>query len=354
VLVARGTSVPRLAEEAPLGSSVTIRLVLDPVWTGITDAIGGGPILVRRGTAVFRANELFTPLQLARNPRTAVAQLGDGRIVMVVADGRRAGYSVGMTNFELAMALVRLGAVTASGLDAGGSSTMAFDGALLNRPSDPGGERSIAGGLFVLYNGVVALPPEQEVVSPNGDAFAESQSLAYKLVRPSRVTVSLVGPDRVARPLDAADKAPGTYRLQWNALTAEGAPEPEGNWRFSVTAVDDQGQQTTADRVFSVNRTLASLRVPATVTVRPKRGGSLRASFRLARPATVTVTVRTPAGALVRTVARRALGAGDQSIVWNGKDGRGRVAYRGRYLLSVHAANAVGRTELASPFSVRR
>ena len=42
-----------------------------------------------------------------------------------------------MTNIELAQTLVRLGAATASGFDGGGSSTLAFDGTLLNRPSDP-------------------------------------------------------------------------------------------------------------------------------------------------------------------------------------------------------------------------
>ena len=116
---------------------------------------------------------------------------------MVVVDGRQPGYSVGMTNFELAQTLVRLGAVTAAGLDAGGSSTMAFDGALLNQPSDPGGERAVSEGLFVLYTGVVAAPPGEPVLSPNGDGAGDVQPLSYKLARPSNVTVSLIGPDRV-------------------------------------------------------------------------------------------------------------------------------------------------------------
>ena len=48
------------------------------------------------------------------------------------------GTRSGMTNFELAQALVRLGAVTGMALDSGGSTTMAFDGTLLNRPSRAG------------------------------------------------------------------------------------------------------------------------------------------------------------------------------------------------------------------------
>ena len=61
--------------------------------------------------------------------------------MLVAVDGRQPGYSIGLTNSELAQALVRLGAVRAMGLDSGGSTTMAFDGAVLNRPSD-GRERS--------------------------------------------------------------------------------------------------------------------------------------------------------------------------------------------------------------------
>src|SRR5207237_6225754 len=100
-------------------------------------------VIVRDGKPVFRANEDFSALQLSpRSPRTAVGQRADGRILLVAVDGRQPGYSVGMTNFELALAMMQLGCVTASALDSGDSTTMAFDGQLLNRPSGPAGERS--------------------------------------------------------------------------------------------------------------------------------------------------------------------------------------------------------------------
>ena len=137
VLVGRGASAGRLASEAPLGQEVIARLVLRPRWEGVVDAVGGGPLIVQNGQPVFRALEMFTSSQLSlRHPRTAVGQRADGRIIFVAVDGRQPGYSTGMTNFELAQTMVRLGAVTASALDAGGSTTMAFDGKVLNRPSD--------------------------------------------------------------------------------------------------------------------------------------------------------------------------------------------------------------------------
>ena len=77
-----------------------------------------------------------------------------------------------MTNFELAQALVRFGAVRGMALDSGGSSTLAFEGAVLNSPSD-GKERAVSTALMLQYYGVYAPPPLEAVVSPNGDGVAE-------------------------------------------------------------------------------------------------------------------------------------------------------------------------------------
>ena len=99
---------------------MTARLILRPQWGGVVDAVGGGPLIVQNGQPVFRALEDFSSSQLSlRNPRTAVGQRADGRIMLVAVDGRQPGYSTGMTNFEMAQQMVRLGAVTASSLDSG-------------------------------------------------------------------------------------------------------------------------------------------------------------------------------------------------------------------------------------------
>lgn len=354
VLVGRGTSAGRLASEAPVGQAVTARLVLRPQWGGVVDAVGGGPLIVQNGQPVFRALEQFTSSQLSlRHPRTAVGQRADGRIVFLAVDGRQAGYSTGMTNFELAQQMVRLGAVTASALDAGGSTTMAFDGKLLNSPSDPGGERPVADGLFVFYYGVQAPAPSVEVLSPNGDGVAETQALSFKIVRPSTVTASLIGPDRIPRQTQTGFRDPGTYRLSWSGRTAQGAPEPEGRWRWVVNAVDDRSRESRAERVFYLNNTLGYLRIsPPRVVVR-RRGGSVRVAFRLAHPATVTLTIRTLSGATVQTIRRR-LRAGTTSIRWNGRYGSGIRAFSGPYVASVRAVNAFGPAQLERRFVVRR
>ena len=354
VLVARGSGAARVSAEAPVGTTLFVRLVLTPSWTGVNDALGGGPAIVRNGRPVFDANEGFTVSQLApRHPRTAVGQLADGRIILVAADGRQPGYSVGMTNFELALAMVRLGAVTASALDAGGSTTMAFDGALLNRPSDRGGERAVAESLLVFYYGVFAPPPAAAVVSPNGDGVAERQELAYKVVRSSTVTATLLGPDGVSRTLDQGLKPPGIHRLPWDPRKADGSLEPEGRWRFTVTALDDRAETSTTDRIFWVNVTLGALEVQRTVWVR-RNGSNPRARFRLAHPARVRVTVERPSGAVVRTVLNRNVGEGTWSAGWNGRDNSGFIAQSGRYVIRVRATNTFGSVDLTRPFALRR
>ena len=352
VLVGRGTSASRLASEAPVGQVVTARLVLRPEWAGVVDAVGGGPLIVRDRQPVFRALESFTSSQLSlRHPRTAIGQKADGRIIFVAIDGRQPGYSTGATNFELAQRMVSLGAVTASALDAGGSTTMAFDGKLLNRPSEP--ERAVADGLFVFYYGVHAPPAAQRVLSPNGDGFAEVQALSFKIVRPSTVTASLIGPDRIPRQTQTGQREPGTYRLGWSGRTPGGAPEPEGRWRWVINAVDDQGQQSRVERVFYLNNTLGHLRVRPTRVVVRRRSGRLRVGFRLAHPAAVTLTIETASGARVRTIRQRRR-AGQTSIQWNGRYANGVRAFSGTYVARVQTSNRFGLSELERRFLVRR
>ena len=367
VLVARGTAAQKLTEEAPLGSWVTTRLIFRPAWDGVSNAVGGGPLLVRDGAAVFRSLEDFSPQQLLpRNPRTAIGQLADGRILLVVTDGRRPGYSVGMTNFELAQTMVRLGAVRASSLDTGGSSTLAFDGKLLNRPSDTYGERPIASSLMLQYYGVYAPAPKQTVLSPNGDGVAESQKLAYKVVRPSTVIATLTAPDGTVAWTEQLERKPGRYAVPFPPpAVPEPAPgvaaakvvEPaEGRWKLTVQAADDQGESSETTQAFRVNNTLSALRLtPARLVVRAGGHKRLRAGVGVSRPATVNVTVETHAGVTVARLLRKRVGVGRTTFAWDGRTFGGRkFAYGGGYLLRVQAKNSLGTVELTRPFSVLR
>jgi phosphodiester glycosidase/flagellar hook capping protein FlgD len=358
VLAARGSQGQRLAVEGVAGDMITARLVLRPEWRDVPEALGGGPELIRQGRPIFRPNEDFGTYHLnRRHPRTAVGQRPDGRIVMLVVDGRRPGYSSGMTNFELAQTMMRFGVVTASALDAGGSSTMAFDGQLLSRPSDTGGERLVSEALLVMYYGVHA--PETELsFSPNGDGAGDRQRLEYKLVKQSTVTATLTGPDGVARTIDSGERRPGVYRFAFGGTAARRsgqAAEPEGRWRWAITAVDADGRRSTATRSFSLNNTLGFITVrPTRLTVSRRRGGRLLIGFTLTRPARVSVTINSKTGQLLRVVRNANAQAGKVEVLWNGRYPNGKTVFSGSYVAKVVATNRVGRVELARSFRVRR
>lgn len=375
VLVARGTAAQKLSAEAPLGTEVTIRLILQPGWETVGDAIGGGPVLVRDGVPVFRANEGFTTAQLApRHPRTAVGQLADGRVLLVAVDGRQSGYSVGMTTFEMAQAMVRLGAVRAMGLDGGGSTTLAFDGAVLNRPSD-GRERPISSALMLFYSGVYVPPPAVAVQSPNGDGIAEEQTLGFKIVRPSSVSVTLTAPDGTIAFQETAQREPGTYEVPFPPLPpapappppVEGVPPPppppvpveplppvEGRWTLAVTATDDQALTSSTARRFWVNSTLGFLKVQPRTLFLPPRGRRATITWSQARAAQVTVTVETMSGTPLRTVVKRRFEPGPATVVWDGRSRSGKAVFGGVYRIRVSARNEVGPVSIDQQLRVRR
>jgi hypothetical protein len=369
VLVARGNAAAKLQAEAQPGTTVTLRLILQPDWSTVSDAIGGGPELVRDGAPVYRSNEAFTTSQLVpRGPRSAVGQRADGSVLLVTTDGRQPGYSVGMTNFELAQTLVRLGAVRGMALDGGGSATLAFEGTVLNSPSD-GKERAISTALMLQYFGVYAPPPAEAVVSPNGDGIAEEQALSFKIVRPSTVTVTLTAPDGTVAAQESGGREPGTYEVAFPPLPPppppppEGQPPPEpteplppaeGRWALTVTSADDQGLSSSATRRFAVNSTLGFLRLQPGRLFLPPSGRNAAIQWTQARAARVKVTVETSDGILVRTVVSQRYGPGGQTAVWNGRMDNGKLVSGGRYVVRVTATNELGAVSLEQQLNVRR
>jgi flagellar hook assembly protein FlgD len=349
VLTARGSSRERLRTEAPVGTVVTVRLLLPTVFAGVVDGIGGGPELVENGRPVFHTSEDFDTSWLApRMARSAVGQRADGGLVLVAVDGGRPGYSVGMTNFELAQTMVRLGAVTAMALDGGNATTMAFDGNVLNRPAK--GQVRIPDGLLLAYYGVQAPPPAEEVVSPNGDGVDEQQTLAYKLVRPSTVTATLTAPDGSTRVLDSATRASGVYSFTWTGLDSNDQLEPEGRWVWTVDALDDLGRSSEATREFSLNTTLAHLAAqPVTVSA---GGGSITIDLDLLHPADLTVQVETQKGAVLRVLRAGVQAPGHVQLQWKGRL-KAKAAPPGRYVIRAFAVNDIGRMDLTAPIRLR-
>jgi hypothetical protein len=340
VLMAAGGAAAKLRTEAAAGAPVVIRLGLQPTWAGMAEGLGGGPLLVRAGKPVFRSLEDLTNDQVtARDPRAAVGQLADGRIVLVAVDGGSPGYSVGLTSYELAQALVGLGVVTACGLEPGDDVTAAFDGRLLSKPA--AGEQSIREALLVEYSGVYA--PELPLPLLTGESGRTSEPLVYRLVRASSVTAQLQAPDGSLRPLETSvQHPPGTYTLPMPPL------DQEGTWQLVVNAVDDLGRPSSAERSFRDDATLTALTVPRAAH------GRVAVGFTLSRPAAVRLVIETPAGVPVRDLGSSSLAAGRRSLVWDGRLPHGSPAFAGGYLAHIYVTSAVGSSDESASFSFRR
>jgi hypothetical protein len=164
VLGGTGDAARLLRDTAVAGTPVELDLALrarrSVLVAGPAGVVGGGPRLVAGGRVRIRAGaEGFAPLSApwfaqffvaSRQPRTLAGVRGDGRLLLVTVDGRRPGWSAGVTLREAARLMRSLGARDALNLDGGGSTAMAVRGRTVNRPSDAGGERPVSDALLVL------------------------------------------------------------------------------------------------------------------------------------------------------------------------------------------------------------
>ena len=119
---------------------------------GAQQVLSFGPALVEDGQiSVSVSTEVGRAM--ASNPRTAIGIVDDQHYLFVVSDGRTSE-SEGLTLYQLAQVMQQLGAKTAYNLDGGGSSTMYFNGKVINNPTTNGGtisERSVSDIVYIGY-----------------------------------------------------------------------------------------------------------------------------------------------------------------------------------------------------------
>lgn len=82
-------------------------------------------------------------------PRTAIGQKADGHILLLVIDGRQPPL-LGATLVDVQNILYDNGAITAANLDGGSSTTMYFQGKVINSPCDLLGERCVPTAILVI------------------------------------------------------------------------------------------------------------------------------------------------------------------------------------------------------------
>lgn len=120
-------------------------------WRRAYSIVGAGPQLIKAGKVDItdKQEKMIPTFRTDRHPRTAIAKLESGKLLLLTVDGRQPGMSVGMSLNMLADLLLELGAVDAINLDGGGSTAMVVRDKLVNRPSDQTGERPVSDAILV-------------------------------------------------------------------------------------------------------------------------------------------------------------------------------------------------------------
>ena len=126
---------------------ITAQELLD---NGAQQVLSFGPALLENSTiSVSQSDEVGKAK--ASNPRTAIGMIDDLHYVFVVSDGRTSE-STGLSLYQMAEFMQSLGAKTAYNLDGGGSSTMYFNGKIVNNPTTNGKsiqERSVSDIVYI-------------------------------------------------------------------------------------------------------------------------------------------------------------------------------------------------------------
>jgi len=119
------------------------------VSMGVWQAFSFGPALVENSSVSVNVNSEVGQA-MASNPRTAVGIIGTNHFVFVVSDGRTSESS-GLSLYELATFMQGLGVKTAYNLDGGGSSTMYYNGSVINKPTTNGriSERAVSDIVYI-------------------------------------------------------------------------------------------------------------------------------------------------------------------------------------------------------------
>lgn len=161
IITGRASSAASLSK-LKAGQTVSLNTQLVPMdpakagdWTQVHTAIAGGPQVLRNGQVTPAADwvsEGFEPRihSNVRHPRTAIGRTANNETVMITADGRQNGYSVGLTMQELGQYMASQGVVDAVSLDGGGSTQVTVGSRLVNRPCCDKSLRRVADGIAVL------------------------------------------------------------------------------------------------------------------------------------------------------------------------------------------------------------
>ena len=122
------------------------------VKDGVVNLLAFGPSLVENGEIAVDTNSEVGQ-SMSSNPRTAIGIIDENHYIIVVSDGRTSE-SEGLSLYQLAEIMKSYGVKTAYNLDGGGSSTLYFNGQVINKPTTNGNtisERAVSDIVYIGY-----------------------------------------------------------------------------------------------------------------------------------------------------------------------------------------------------------
>ena len=122
-----------------------------PDMDQLSQILSFGPALIKDGEISVDADSEVSKSRNS-NPRTAIGQISELHYIVIVSDGRTEE-SKGLSLLELAQEFYERGCSIAYNLDGGGSSTMYFNGEVVNHPTDGRsfGEREVSDIVYIGY-----------------------------------------------------------------------------------------------------------------------------------------------------------------------------------------------------------
>jgi flagellar hook assembly protein FlgD len=300
--------------------TATVRLEVDtvaPVLSDVRVQAAGAATFTPNGDGATDAARLAFGSTEAGTVQATV-RAGDGTVVATFAGAMQAGP----------------GAATWDGRTASGA--FAPDGryTVTLQPADPAGNRGAPIDVAVVAYGALGfVRTSAAAIHPrDGDRFAKTATLSYRLTTPATVTWQLIDPSGgvVATRQDAEALAAGSYAWTWDGRLPSGAWAPAGVYTSRVVATDGViGVAQAAKVAVNAFRVSLSDSTPARgqlITVTVVTTEPLRAAPRLAitqpgRAAVSVATVRVSASTYRATVRLSgAGGTGTLAIKVTGRD----------------------------------
>jgi len=335
VILSVSANVPDALKSAiaslAVGSTTTVNITSPSEWANVTYAIGSLYKLVTNGAVEtgLPTNEIA--------PRTAVGKKADGSLVFYTVDGRKTGYSVGITIAKLAQRMLELGCVEATIMDGGGSTSMNAiylgdsSASQINSPSD-GTQRSVTNYIMLVTNAKPTGTATRLALYPLSTNILSGATTSFKLKAADDNGYS-VTPDRYV-----------------SLAVSSGLGTIASDGKFTAASAGSGNVIAAADGLIGASVQVNVVATPDSITIRKEGSSASIASLAVSTETTTALT----AAAMKNHVS---LISQDNCYTWSADGGIGTVSADGTFTAGTQNASGTitvkaGDTSVSIPVTV--